>query len=72
MVIEDLKKIKEIIDSWDCYPLPKINSPYTASLQDESKPNGFVEIKDCEGVVRMILPREDYDSIIESECNYDK
>ncbi|MCK9567692.1 YgdI/YgdR family lipoprotein [Candidatus Pacearchaeota archaeon] len=62
---EDLQKIKEIIDSWDCVFLPKEHGPYTVSLVDEKDPTGMVEFKDRNGIPRMQLPREDYDSIKE-------
>jgi hypothetical protein len=72
MVNEDLRKIKEIIDSWDCAVLPKEHGPYTASLVDENDPTGMVEFKDRNGIPRMQLPREDYDSIKEyGEGKYD-
>lgn len=71
MVNEDLRKIKEIIDSWNTEVLPKEYGPYTASLVDEKDPTGMVEFKDCNGIPRMQLLREDYDSIRTYKGNYD-
>jgi hypothetical protein len=69
---EDLKKIKEIVESWDYCLLPKEYGPYTVSLVDEEFPKGMVQFRDRNGVIRMAMPREDYDSIIEyNKGNYD-
>ena len=66
---EDLKKLKEIIDSWECSILPKENAPYTASLVNEEEPYGLVVFKGRDGIVRMSMLREDYDAIREYNSN---
>lgn len=67
-----IKDLQTIIESWDCAVLPKEYGPYTASLVDEKFPTGMVEFKDRNGIPRMQLPREDYDSIKEyGESKYD-
>lgn len=69
---EELQKIKEIIESWDCSILPKEHGPYTASLVDEEDPDGLVVFKGRDGIARMWMPREDYDAIREyNKGNYD-
>jgi hypothetical protein len=71
MVNEDLRKIKEIIESWESPVLSKEHGPYTASLVDEKDPTGMVEFKDRNGIPRMQLLREDYDSIRTYKGKYD-
>lgn len=69
MVNENLQKLKSIIESWDCEVLPKEYGPYTVSLMNEQDPTGWVEFKDKDGIPRLQLPREDYESIKEHEVH---
>ena len=69
---EGLKKIRDIIESWDSCVLPKKYGPYTVSLVDEEFPNGMVQFRDCNGTIRLAMPREDYDYIVENKVRDEK
>lgn len=58
---EVLKYLKKNLDYWDSPFLPKL---CTASLVEESTPDGLVQIKDCNGNVILVLSRDAYESII--------
>jgi hypothetical protein len=58
----DLAALFKEVDSWDL----KIggNKPgNTASLVDESDPDGLVKICDVDGNLLILMPREDYESM---------
>ena len=62
------EKIKTVFDELEKHPfqiLPKEDGPYTAQLVNESDPNGPVEFLDHKGVVRMMMPLQDYEDLIE-------
>ncbi len=60
----DLKdKLEEAFKALDKHALP-FQGGGTAELLDEADPDGVVVIKDKDGNLQMMLPREDYEEIV--------